>query len=103
MRLSGARALYEAGFPPDYSGATDILPQSEQRRYRMGSDSDRPMMRAPATPHLGQRTAGGGRFAMVDAPLALDASGLAFGRLCTVELPFTLSFYYVCYLPDYAS
>jgi len=26
-----------------------VRPQSAQRKYRIGSDSDRPMMRAPAT------------------------------------------------------
>lgn len=53
------------------------------------------MMRAPATPHLGQRTAGGGRFAIVEPPRVFDATGLAFGLLATVELPFTPRFYYV--------
>jgi hypothetical protein len=59
------------------------------------------MMRAPATPHLGQRTAGGGRFAIVEAPRVFDATGRAFGfgLLMTVELPFTLQFYYVTGLP----
>ena len=49
------------------------------------------MMRAPATPHLGHRTAGGGRFAMVEPPRDLDATGRVLGLLTTVELPFTLS------------
>lgn len=74
---------------------TDVRPQSAQRRYRIGSDSDRPMMRAPATPHLGQRTAGGGRFAMVETPRGLDATDLTLGLLAAVELPFTHQFYYV--------
>jgi hypothetical protein len=74
---------------------TDVRPQSAHRKYRIGNDSDRPMMRAPATPHLGQRTAGGGRFAIVEPPRDLDATGFTFGLLRTVELPFALQFYYV--------
>ena len=91
-RRPGIRA---SGPDHTYSGITDVRPQSAHRKYRIGSDSDRPMMRAPATPHLGHRTAGGGRFAIVEPPRDLDATGRVLGLLTTVELPFTLQFYYV--------
>jgi len=37
-----------------YSGDTDVLPQSSQRRYSTGNASERPMTRALGTPQRGQ-------------------------------------------------
>ena len=48
----------------DYSGEIDVLPQSSQRRYRTGNDSDLPMTFAPGTPHRGQIMPEVDRFAM---------------------------------------
>jgi hypothetical protein len=42
----------------------DVRWQSLHRKYSTGNDSDRPMMRAAGTPHLGHRTAGVVRLAM---------------------------------------
>lgn len=68
--FAGKRQGWPAGGPAggrrtSYSGAIDVRPQSAHFRYSTGNDSDRPMIRAPATPHRGQRTAGVGRLAML--------------------------------------
>ena len=49
----------------DYSlGETEARPQSSQRRYSTGRESDRPMTRALGAPHRGQTIPAGVRFAM---------------------------------------
>jgi hypothetical protein len=47
-----------------WSGETDVLPQSSQRRYTTGYDSDRPMTLALGIPQRGHTTVvADGRFA----------------------------------------
>jgi hypothetical protein len=63
----------------DYSGETEVLPQSSHRRYRTGSASDRPMILALGTPQRGQMIPAG-RLAMhpplTNRVYALDAAGV---------------------------
>ena len=47
-----------------YSGETEVRPQSSQRRYSTGSDSDLPITFALGTPQRGQTMPEVERFAM---------------------------------------
>jgi hypothetical protein len=61
MRTAGP----DTSRPRRYSGEIDVRPQSSHRRYSTGSDSERPITRAAATPHRGQTIAGAVRLAMM--------------------------------------
>jgi hypothetical protein len=57
-----------AGEWRDYSGETDVLPQSSHFKYTTGRESLCPITRALGTPQRGQTIPAEVRFAMKNAP-----------------------------------
>jgi hypothetical protein len=57
-----------AGDRRDYSGETDVLPQSSHFKYTTGRESLCPITRALGTPQRGQTIPAEVRFAMKNAP-----------------------------------